>query len=216
MDTALIAMARKAKTSEQFSIVVFQLDKAVSDAGNRRAAIGDEIENAFFGKGDVAKLREEFASLGADIDTMNAALNGARKRHAEALLVEQKKAEDEHVVERDEQAKVLVEKMRKFHEAIAAARGALAEMDPEKRKLDGLNDTLPEYRRINVKGLQMKLREADIKVNTGLSRNGMALDKMLIELGTPLQKITLLRRPTMFNKPSGSLEGIPPAGTIAG
>ncbi|WAJ28028.1 hypothetical protein [Antarcticirhabdus aurantiaca] len=181
----ILEAARSAKTSTDFAAVIADLEGAIIEAEAKRRHLAEEVEGVIFEDGNISKARKALADCAAEIDTLNAALKGARKRLAQAEADEDAERTDERHAKAVATGEDLTAATMRFHKAIAEARKAHADIDCLRGHLVGLNGGLPQDRQVPP-GLAQKAAGnlPDVMLD-GLTRNGVRIDQLLIDLATP-------------------------------
>jgi tetratricopeptide (TPR) repeat protein len=138
----ILKKAREGKTSDDFNTVIATLEQMIGELRNRRQSIEAEREAAVFGDGNLATVRRASAEVDQDIETLQAALSGARRRRDESVKVEQAAKLEQAGVAVKAMADEYREAIRLFHNALSEAREANARMEKLRLELDNKNDIL--------------------------------------------------------------------------
>ena len=185
----ILKKAREAKTSDDFSAVIAKLEQMIGDLGNRRHAIEAEREAAVFGEGDLAKIRRSSIDAEEELETLQAALAGAKRRRNEAMTRERKESDERTGLAVKAKAEEYRQVLVAYSKAIAEARATHASMDRLRRELDSMNEILEGRgrRELCVPSLQISRPFVADKPMpmADLSRNGRAIDETLRSLLGP-------------------------------
>jgi hypothetical protein len=109
---AILDEVRWAKTSAEFTAVIGKLETALTEVKARLASVASQGEAAIFGEGDLAKVQRSMAATEQEIATLQAAIDGARKRHAEA----EKQEEADETARMRERAQIEADELRRTRE----------------------------------------------------------------------------------------------------